>query len=489
MGSAAGAPVPGGGQRAQGAREPVAVPRLGDVLRADIGRLSRGFSRGEGRSTLAYRLLSALLYEKRGHQRYRMKILYCPPLGLVRGARPHDGSSASFLHAFYLRELWRERGVAARLRLLAALALWPFVTASTMVWFTWLNGAAVARRTGTTRSRQMLEQLRVAMAHDILPPWYYIFELFHPDLRARAPEYLHRFETKGGLFRYVKRNRGARRTPLADKLRFAARCREHDVPTAPVLFAAAGGKILHESQPGNDPEPRLPDADLFVKPTSGRGGLGAQRWCFEGDGRYRDGSGTGLTREELLARVLRLSLSRPCLVQPRLENHPEIADLSNGALSTVRILTIQNEHGEFEPTYAVLRMAVGPNTTVDNFHAGGIAAKVDLRTGQLGSATDIGLRPDVGWCDVHPDTQAKILGRRLPFWPETLELATRAHAAFDDRIVIGWDIALLGDGPVVIEGNGGPDLDILQRCCREPLGNSRFGELLAFHLRRAVASP
>jgi hypothetical protein len=36
-------------------------------------------------------------------------------------------------------------------------------------------------------------------------------------------------------------------------------------------------------------------------------------------------------------------------------------------------------------------MAIGNNTTVDNFHAGGIAAPVDLRTGALGRATDVGL--------------------------------------------------------------------------------------------------
>jgi hypothetical protein len=46
----------------------------------------------------------------------------------------------------------------------------------------------------------------------------------------------------------------------------------------------------------------------------------------------------------------------------------------------------------------------------------------------------------------------------------------------------GWDIAVLEDGPCVIEGNRGPDIDIHQRTCRGPIGNGRFGELLAFNL-------
>ena len=67
-------------------------------------------------------------------------------------------------------------------------------------------------------------------------------------------------------------------------------------------------------------------------------------------------------------------------------------------------------------------------------------------------------------------------------WPETMDLAIQAHRCFPDYVVIGWDIAVLEDGPCVIEGNRGPDVDIHQRTCRGPIGNGRFGELLAFNL-------
>jgi len=461
-------------------------PRMADVLRADIGRLQRSFGRPGGRASAPYRILSRLLYEKRGHHRYCMKILYAPPPGLLRSFLPGDGSSASFLHRFYCRELWRERSFWARLRLLAALSLWPLAFVGTMVWFTSLNGEDVERREGKSLPRQMLEQFQVAVASDVLPPWYYIFELYDDSARRRAGEYLHRFETKGGLFRYVKRSADGPRSPLANKLEFASHCRRHGLPTAPVLLVAERGGFPPELQMEGVQEPCLPDADVFVKPISGRGGSGAQRFSFDGDRRYRNGAGEVFTQAELLEHIGRLSLTRPCIVQPCLVNHPEIADLANGALSTVRVLTIENERGGFEATHAVLRMALGSSATVDNFHAGGIAAPVDLRTGQLGRATDIGLRPDVGWCETHPDTGAKILGRRLPWWPETLALARRAHASFADRIAIGWDVAVLPEGPVLIEGNGGPDVDIVERCHHEPLGNSRFGRLLAFHVRRTA---
>ena len=69
-------------------------------------------------------------------------------------------------------------------------------------------------------------------------------------------------------------------------------------------------------------------------------------------------------------------------------------------------------------------------------------------------------------------------------WQETIDLAVRAHRIFPDYVLIGWDIAIVEDGPCVIEGNRGPDVDIHQRTSRAPIGDGRFGELLAFNLER-----
>jgi hypothetical protein len=45
---------------------------------------------------------------------------------------------------------------------------------------------------------------------------------------------------------------------------------------------------------------------------------------------------------------------------------------------------------------------------------------------------------------------------------------------------------VLPEGPQIIEANGSPDLDIHQRCEGRPIGNARFGQLLAFHARRPI---
>jgi hypothetical protein len=135
-------------------------------------------------------------------------------------------------------------------------------------------------------------------------------------------------------------------------------------------------------------------------------------------------------------------------------------------------------------------MSIGDNKTVDNLHAGGIAANVSLSDGTLSEATNLGVDARLGWLATHPNTGAQIEGRKLPLWEQTKQLAIAAHREFSDRVVIGWDIAILEDGPIVIEGNGNSDMDILQRFMRVGLRDHRFGELLRFHLRsRLVKNP
>jgi hypothetical protein len=224
--------------------------------------------------------------------------------------------------------------------------------------------------------------------------------------------------------------------------------------------------------------------DLFVKPNKGKGGRDAQRWDHIGDGCFRSAKGKVLTEEALHERLVKESRSEKLIVGTRLVNHPTVADLSNGALSTVRIVTCLDERGDPEVITAVLRMPQGENVIIDNFHAGGIAAEVDIETGRLGRASDQGLTPDSTWHERHPQTGAMIVGRMLPSWPAALELVVAAHVAFGARVLIGWDVALLSDGPCLVEGNGSPDLDIIQRIIQRPIGNDRLGTLLAYHTLR-----
>lgn len=454
-----------------------------DVLRGDLAKVHRALRTDPYRVNPVLRSIFAVLRWMEPPHDQLMELPFCPPLPILWAERGDDSGPAATIHKTYLREAWRERNGWSRAKLVAKFfTIWPALNLVLIAWSTWLNGSTVKRRTGKGLLRQMREQALVVARYHILSPWYYTFDLHDDDHRGRAREYVQRFETKSGIYSLFKTHlRSGSKSSLNNKEKFAERCRAHGVRTVPVFAIAKAGMIRFDT--GRE----LPDADLFVKPIAGRGGAGADWWRYAGHGSFVSSGGKSLTRTELQAHLERLSVKQPYLVSPRVSNHPALADLSNGALSTVRVVTIRDEHGGYEATDAVFRMAVGFNTVIDNFHAGGLAANVERSSAELGPATDLGLRPDWGWRARHP-SGGTIAGRKLPCWSETIDLVQRAHAAFPDRVIIGWDVAILADGPCLVEGNGSPDLDIHQRCSRTPVGRTRLGELLAFHTRRALAA-
>ncbi|MBA3668913.1 MAG: hypothetical protein H0W71_02425 [Sphingomonas sp.] len=268
------------------------------------------------------------------------------------------------------------------------------------------------------------------------------------------------------------------RTPiseLSNKAVFAQYCSASAIRSPQLLAVIDGGRTDRLVDPLGF------ERDLFVKPVFGRGGKGAQRWDFSG-GRYRSLSGLDLNANQLFERLESQSHKAALLIQPRLFNHPALNPLNNGALSTIRMLTCIDERGEPELVGAAMRMAIGSNRTVDNLHSGGIATAVDLDSGRLGQASNLGAANSIGWIDHHPDSGALIAGFPVPMWNETCAFAVATHRKFADRVLVGWDVAVTPDGPVLVEGNGAPDLDIMQRFARKGLMAARCGILLAFHL-------
>lgn len=396
---------------------------------------------------------------------------------LFRGRPTPALPPAEYLHSYYAWSYWRLP--SGPLKGLVAAIVWPVALAVAVFIFARRNAKVIAERSGIGPAAQVAGQVEMAARHAIAPFWYYMFELHLPDRKKRAHLYLTAHETIGPAYSLLQPPRDA--DDMDDKIWFAEHCHQQGVRAVPVFMHFAKG----ERQPLKGGSDFLPDGDLFVKPRSGSGGHRMERWDFIGEGRYRNAHGEVMTREQLMEKLSRQSLKDDFLVQPRLANHPALDDISNGALATVRVLTCRNEQGRAEATNAAFRMAIG-NSVVDNFHQGGLATAVNLATGEIGIASDIGVRPQVGWRDTHPVSGVRFAGRTLPHWQDVLDLAVRAHEAFPQRVVVGWDVAMLADGAMIIEGNGKPDLDIHQRAERGPAGESRIARLLAVNVDKRI---
>ena len=392
----------------------------------------------------------------------------------IRGASLPGPPSSQEIRRIFARHFWRPACARDAGELVAGIVLAPLVVPMAALWYTLRNGPVISRREGKDVATQFLEQLRLYWTAGIVGPWYYILSL-HRDGKRRAPTFLQRCETKRGVFALL---RSPERSPLGEKMAFAERCLSKGVR------CVACELLIDE---GADAA-ALPDCDLFVKPVIGCGGRGAERWDRVASRQWSNGERTLGDRElvaELAARRQRL------VVQRRVSPHPSLEVLTSGAVPTVRALTCLDEHGRPELVAAVFRMSIGANRTVDNIHAGGLACAVSLDDGTLGRASNLGSDARLGWHTTHPTTGAAIEGTRLPFWNEVKRLAVQAHEAFRDRVIIGWDIAIAMDGPIVIEGNRGPDMDLMQRFMdRGFCAGHRLTDLIAHHLRvRASSAP
>jgi hypothetical protein len=392
------------------------------------------------------------------------------PVALAALWSGFNGDAADPLQSAFAWSYWHPDGAGEWSELIGGLIAWPLAVLAGSLWYTWRNGAVIRQRHGRSFAGQFSEQIRLYFSSGLLAPWYYIFSVYEGGGTSRANGYLHRFQTKPSIFMLLKRKKGS---PLTDKVKFGEYCTARGLACVPTLLELDGVK----------PATNLPDHDLFVKLSKGRGGQGAERWDRVTTSTFEGPDGEVLDSRALLDRLVIRSRRDRLIVQPRLRTHWELSDLTAGALPTVRVVTCLNEAGEPELIGAVFRMSIGTNRTVDNLHAGGIAAAVDLESGRLSRATNLGADARLGWLSAHPDTKAQIEGRTLPFWDQVKQLALSAHRAFADRVVIGWDIAIRDGGPIIVEGNGNPDMDILQRFMREGLRQHRFAQLLGYHLR------
>jgi hypothetical protein len=379
------------------------------------------------------------------------------------------GDEKELLRNIFAARYWNPESLSDWLELIIGIAVSPIGLVLASAWFIWRNGGLIQRRFGKSIPTQFLEQIELYFSAGVLPPWYYIFSL-HDEGARRAGTYIQRFETKRCLFPLLKPKKG---TPLNDKRQFATYCAERQIRCVETLLTLEGKR----------PDQDLPECDLFVKPANGRGGRGAERWDLVGPSVFASPAGERLESQHLLTRLVERSRRRPLIVQPRMRPHEELREITAGALPTIRVLTCLNETRQPEVMTAMLRTSFGKSVTVDNLHQGGIGALVDLDTGALSKSSNLGSDATIGWFSVHPNTGAPIEGRKVPCWEQVKADAVTAHGHFMDRVVVGWDIAILEDGPIFVEGNGNPDLDILQRFMRIGLREHRFAHLLVHHIR------
>lgn len=328
---------------------------------------------------------------------------------------------------------------------------------------------------GRPLTGQAQDMLQLAWRDRIDPICYPMLELYRPERRDWIDHVLSRFEVGNGLLKRLHKLRPTphgRRINLGDKLAFHTCCRRHGIPSPKILLHATKGRLRWLEGRGG----RLPDRDLFVKPRQSRGARHSFWLRRIAPFTWISSHNAVWSYADVLAYLRRRSRRQDFLLQVRLWNHREIADLADESLIAIRIFTAMDAVGVPVVTHAMLRVLskLEPRWPGTREYA----AAVDLHTGVLSQmCNDKDLHPG-RWTSDHPMTGAAVRGRQLALWPEVRALAESAHRVFSDRMVVGWDIAVTPEGPVVLEGNSYPDVHFLQRVHCQPIGHSPLGPLL-----------
>jgi hypothetical protein len=347
-------------------------------------------------------------------------------------------------------------------------------------------GPKARRDCGISYSRQLADLIRMVLFHGAKPWIYYLTECYRDGGMRDVDALMMRNEMKHGVFKALNRiddDAKDRALPLGDKLGVAEWCAEAGIAYPQPFLLAERGEITWR---GDNSRNDL-DRDLFVKRRRGRGASGVASYRRTGSFQYVDDDNRPITLDQILAELLRRSRRDRLMLLPFLHNHPGIADLAERSLITFRMITCLDEELRPVLTNAYLRSMTKLEPDWDVGRIEEYGSPIDLETGVLGRIT--GDKPEClsEWFDHHPVTGSKVTGRIVPFWRELAETAIKAHRVVPERVMIGWDIAVTAEGPVLLEGNSFTDPLFPERVFRQPIGYMRLGELLDFHFGRLEA--
>ena len=199
-----------------------------------------------------------------------------------------------------------------------------------------------------------------------------------------------------------------------------------------------------------------PYREFVIKPAQGSGGggiiiiVGRQGCDWLGiSGRIYTAYDLKRHISDIIFGVYSFDLGDRAIIESRITQHPEMDEVSPLGLADVRVILCDNL-----PIMAMTRIPTRRSDGKANLHQGAIGVAVDIACGITTHGLFMGTP-----VDSHPDTGVNLLGRTLPFWPDVLAVAQHAAQTVPLKY-LGVDISISPDGPLLLEINVRPGLEI-----------------------------
>lgn len=185
-----------------------------------------------------------------------------------------------------------------------------------------------------------------------------------------------------------------------------------------------------------------PGNSIIYKPLKGQGGMGIE--VFD------------LTEENASQIFEELKQYPEGVIETFIRQHEDMKKLCPTSVNTIRLVTVCAS-GKKEILQAVVRMSNG-TASVDNFCSGGIAASIDMKTGRI---TSRGVDENGHVYPVHPYSNISFIDYQIPLWDQVLDMVTKAMHEPLVKGYLGWDVAITDNGPVLVEVNTSPSIDLI----------------------------
>lgn len=197
-------------------------------------------------------------------------------------------------------------------------------------------------------------------------------------------------------------------------------------------------------------------SEFVIKPSQGSGGGGIIVIAGRDGGAWRSIGGRLWSFERLRKHIADILFGVYCyggddeaIIEERVVQHEAMNRLSPLGLADVRLIVFRGR-----PVLAMSRIPTRRSDGRANLHQGAVGVGIEMPTGTTSSASLAG-RPVVE----HPDTGAPLVGASIPCWNEILSLGRQTAAAVPLKY-IGVDIVVSASGPLLLEINARPGLEI-----------------------------
>jgi len=149
------------------------------------------------------------------------------------------------------------------------------------------------------------------------------------------------------------------------------------------------------------------------------------------------------------------------VVQKQYYSHETLRKINTSALNTTRIVTIFNGK---EPEYlSGFQGFATNNATTDSWSHGSVYVGMDVEKESLiGCGLTSTSDKRQGLLTSHPDSGIIFEGYPIPYLKNAVDLCIKAHKLLYFNFIVGWDVAITNDGPLLVEVNEKPGMNVAQ---------------------------